>query len=145
MIPFRLSLIVMLQRPFYQTSIAFLSLLALAGGIALLLAQGGPAGVVITPPAELARSDQDAPGSLIIPGKPGDLGDLGATRGLLDLNSATASELEVLPGVGPVLSGRVVVYREANGRFERADQLMAVTGIGPATYEAIRDLVTVGD
>ena len=68
-----------------------------------------------------------------------------STDALVDINSATASEMVALPGVGPVLSERIVAYRQANGRFERADQLMAVAGIGPATYEAIRDLVTVGD
>ncbi len=126
----------MLQRPIYQTSIAFLSLLALAGGIALLLAQGGPTGVVITPPAERATSGEGTPEVQVAPE---------SIEALVDINSATAGELVTLPGVGPVLSERIVAYREANGPFERADLLMAVAGIGPATYEAIRDLITVGD
>lgn len=126
----------MLQRPIYQTSIAFLSLLALAGGIALLLAQGGPTGVVITQPAERTTSGEVTPEELVAQE---------STDALVDINSATANELVALPGVGPVLSERIVAYRDANGGFERADQLMAVAGIGPATYEAIRDLVTVGD
>ena len=123
----------MLQRPFYQTSIAFFSVLALAGGIALLLAQGGPAGVVITPPDDRSESGSVAPGGQEPTGE------------LVDINSATADEMVELPGIGPVLSERIVAYREANGRFERTDELMAVAGIGPATYEAVRDLITVGE
>ncbi|MDA0797075.1 MAG: helix-hairpin-helix domain-containing protein [Chloroflexi bacterium] len=126
----------MFNRPIYQASIVFLSLLALAGGIALLLAQGGPTGVVITQPPERTTSSEGTP-EVQVAGEPSDA--------LVDINSATANELVALPGVGPVLSERIVAYRQANGRFERADQLMAVAGIGPATYEAIRDLITVGD
>jgi competence protein ComEA len=128
----------MLNRPFYQTTIAFLSLLAFAGGIAMLLDQGKPAGVVIAQPTATA-------GAATPTAEP----HLGAPdpepEKLLNLNTATAVDLVALPGVGPVLSERIVAYREANGPYQRTDQLMAVAGIGPATYEAVRDLITVGD
>jgi competence protein ComEA len=132
----------MLQRPLYQTSIAFLSLLALAGGVALLLAQGGPPGVVITPSVEQSSSGTTAPlaGPEVV--RTDDTSEPNAS--LIDINAATLDELVELPGVGPVLAARIVEFREANGDVERADLLMAVSGIGPATYEAVRDLITVG-
>ncbi len=63
----------------------------------------------------------------------------------LDINSATASELEELPGIGPELARRIVAYREAHGPFRSVEELLNVPGIGPATLERIRELVTVGD
>ena len=129
----------MLQRPLYQTSIAFLSLLALAGGIALVLTQGAPDGVVITQPEALTNVAPGTPPKTSVTVAPMPTGDQ------LNINSASAAVLESLPEIGPVLAGRIVAYREANGLFRRVDQLMAVGGIGPATFEAIRDLITVGE
>ncbi|MFZ0626432.1 MAG: ComEA family DNA-binding protein [Acidimicrobiia bacterium] len=63
--------------------------------------------------------------------------------GLLSINRAEATELETLPGVGPVLAEHIVSYREANGPFESADDLLDVPGIGEAKLAAIRDLITV--
>lgn len=63
--------------------------------------------------------------------------------GRLDLNAATAAELEELPGVGPVLAGRIVTHRDANGPFTEAVQLRDVSGIGEATWASLRDLVGV--
>ena len=54
-----------------------------------------------------------------------------------------AADLEELPGVGPVLAGRIVAHREANGPFTEAVQLRDVSGIGEATWASLRDLVGV--
>lgn len=62
---------------------------------------------------------------------------------LLDLNRATAAELEELPGVGPVTAGAIIAWREDNGEFTSVDELQEVSGIGPATLEKLRPLVTV--
>ncbi|MDA1036235.1 MAG: helix-hairpin-helix domain-containing protein [Chloroflexi bacterium] len=123
----------MLQRPVYQTTIAVLTLVALVGGLWVLLAPDGPPGVEITQPTAeapltLATSAESTP-----------------TTGLIDINVAITSELEKLPGIGPVLAERIVAYREANGRFERIDQLMAVVGIGSTIFERISSSVTVGE
>lgn len=63
--------------------------------------------------------------------------------GRLSLNRATASELETLPGVGPVTAQRIVAHREANGPFSTVEDLLDVTGIGEAKLAAIRDAVVV--
>ncbi len=63
--------------------------------------------------------------------------------GPTDLNSATAAELELLPGVGPSTAAAIVDDRERNGPFVSVDDLDRVSGIGPATLDSLRGLVTV--
>lgn len=60
----------------------------------------------------------------------------------LDINSATAEELERLPRVGPALARRIVTYREQHGRFASADDLRHVRGIGVTTAALLAPLVT---
>ena len=61
----------------------------------------------------------------------------------LDINSATAAELETLPQIGEVRAGDIVAHREANGPFATVDDLTDVSGIGPRTLDTIRDLIEV--
>jgi competence protein ComEA len=61
--------------------------------------------------------------------------------GVVSVNRATVSELETLPGVGPVLAERIVAYREEHGRFEEVEDLLEVAGIGETKLASIRDLV----
>jgi competence protein ComEA len=61
----------------------------------------------------------------------------------LDLNAATQDGLDALPGVGPVLAGRIVAWRTAHGRFTTVDELGEVPGIGPKALERLRPLVRV--
>lgn len=68
----------------------------------------------------------------------------GTTTGQLDLNAATAADLDRLPGVGPATATAIVRYREQHGPFTNVEQLGEVPGIGPAKLEALRPLVTVG-
>lgn len=63
--------------------------------------------------------------------------------GPVDVNRATAAELEELPGVGPATAAAIVVDRERNGPFASVDELDRVPGIGPAKLDALRDLVIV--
>jgi competence protein ComEA len=70
----------------------------------------------------------------------------GGTGGdLININTATLAELETLPGIGPSLGQNIIDYREANGPFETIEDIMKVSGIGTAKFEAIRDLITVGN
>jgi competence protein ComEA len=64
-------------------------------------------------------------------------------NGLIDLNTASTDTLITLPGIGPARAQAIVDYRERNGPFVSVEQVTEVSGIGPATYESIRDLVTV--
>ena len=62
---------------------------------------------------------------------------------LLDLNRATADELEALPGIGAVLAQRVVAFRESAGRFRTVEDLRGVKGIGAKKFDRLKSLVTV--
>ena len=63
--------------------------------------------------------------------------------GKLDLNRATAEQLQDLPGVGEILAQRVVAHRKAQGLFRSLDELLEVKGIGRKRLERLRPLLTV--
>lgn len=87
------------------------------------------------PPAETAsagsteRLPQAAPSDSALPGQ-------------LDLNKATAEELDGLPGIGPSKAKSIVAYREAHNGFRTVDELLQVKGIGPKLLDKIRPLVS---
>jgi competence protein ComEA len=62
----------------------------------------------------------------------------------VDLNTATAEQLDALPGVGPSTAAAILEHRESSGPFASVDELLDVRGIGEAKLEALRDLVSVG-
>ena len=108
-----------------------LALCALGAAWDLLHARPFPA-----PPAGIlapATSARAAP-------EPG-AGPVAAATGV-DLNRATAAQLDALPGIGPVLALRIVEQRGRAGPFRSADELLAVRGIGPHLLERLRPLVT---
>ena len=63
---------------------------------------------------------------------------------LININTASQAELETLPGIGPTTAQKIIEYREANGSFLSTEDIVNVSGIGPVTYERIKDLITVG-
>jgi len=62
---------------------------------------------------------------------------------LTNINDASLEELDSLPGIGPTIAQNIINYREANGPFQRIEDIMNVSGIGPATFEELEDLITV--
>jgi competence protein ComEA len=66
------------------------------------------------------------------------------TTDLIDINTATTAELDTLPGIGPTTAQKIIDYRTANGPFVSTEDIINVSGIGPASYERIKDLITVG-
>jgi competence protein ComEA len=117
-------------------------------------AAGGPLGE-----ADLARINLAAPlsdGQQVYVAKPGEpppvsagpAGGAGPAAGTepaapVDLNTATAEQLEALPGVGPSTAAAIIAHRDQHGPFAAVDQLLDVRGIGDAKLEQLRDLVTV--
>jgi competence protein ComEA len=68
----------------------------------------------------------------------------GADTDLININTATSFELESLPGIGPTTAQKIIDYRDENGPFFTTEDIINVSGIGPGTYERIKDLITVG-
>lgn len=118
-------------------------------------AAGGAAGGVDLSVLNLARKLSDGEqlavgvsGAPAAPGSPAGAddssgGSASAAGGLVDLNTATASQLDALPGVGPVLAQHILDWRTAHGRFESVQQLNSVSGIGDAKYADLAPLVAV--
>ena len=71
-----------------------------------------------------------------------DAGPQEPQSGPLNINTATAAQLETLDGIGPVLAQRIVDYRETNGPFASVEGLLEVKGLGPGILEAIRPQIT---
>jgi competence protein ComEA len=63
--------------------------------------------------------------------------------GRINVNLAGVDLLQTLPKIGPTTAQRIVEYRETHGPFESIEQIQEVKGIGPATFESLRDLITV--
>lgn len=82
----------------------------------------------------------DAASAAVGGGAPG--GGAAGPAGKVDLNAATAEQLEALPGVGPVTAQRILDWRTRNGRFTRVEQLREVDGIGERRFATLRELVT---
>lgn len=75
-------------------------------------------------------------------GAAGDVGSAaGAPAGPVSLSSATAAQLDALPGVGPVTAEKIVAYRQQHGSFRSVDELDAIAGIGPSRLADLRGLV----
>ncbi len=70
-------------------------------------------------------------------------GGSGQQGGKVNINLATAAELESLPGIGPALSQRIIEYREQHGPFKAITDLQKVSGIGPKKFASLEPLITV--
>ncbi|MDD7541285.1 MAG: helix-hairpin-helix domain-containing protein [Mobiluncus porci] len=70
-------------------------------------------------------------------------GGTNAGSNLVNLNTADATALQTLSGIGPALAERIIDYRNTNGKFQSVDQLDEISGIGPALMERLRSHVTV--
>lgn len=98
----------------------------------------------VTSDADLAALNLAAPlrdGDQVIVPRRGEESAAPASAGI-DLNRASASELESLPGVGPVLAGRIVAFRDEHGAFSEVEDLLDVPGIGEAKLDQMRGSIT---
>jgi competence protein ComEA len=63
--------------------------------------------------------------------------------GLININTATATELDLLPGVGYSTATNIIDYRNTNGSFKTKEEIKSVNGIGDVIYDQIKDLITI--
>lgn len=61
----------------------------------------------------------------------------------ININTATVEELDRLPGIGPTTARNIIAYRQANGPFQKIEDVTKVSGIGPALYNDIKNLITI--
>ena len=104
--------------------------LLLTGAIFVLRSRSGGAEYVVrkeTPPASVLEEEPPVP----------------SAENPLNINMADAAALDTLPGIGPVLAGRIVEYRSTHGAFSKKEDLMLVEGIGEGIYGDLRDVITV--
>jgi competence protein ComEA len=94
------------------------------------------------PPAPVAGADPAPGGGSAGTGGSRSDGSAGSAGGPVNLNTATAVELQRLPGVGPVLAQHILDWRTQHGQFASVDQLDDVTGIGDVKFAALKPLVT---
>jgi len=71
--------------------------------------------------------------------------DSSQPSGVVNINTASSEELQLLPRVGPSLAGRIIEFRQANGPFRSVDEILAVKGIGESSFEKLEPyIVTSG-
>ena len=105
---------------------------SIAGGVFFLLNRPQDAGITIVVPSPTPLVSQEVAPT--------------PEQQRININLASAELMAcALPGIGEMKAQAIVDYRNQNGPFHRADELMKVTGIGSVTYQGIRDLVTVGE
>jgi competence protein ComEA len=84
-----------------------------------------------------------SPGTIVDGAGGADDPSAAASGGLVDINTATESQLDTLPGIGPALAQRIIDYRTQHGSFHSVNELQQVPGIGDAKFAEIKDLVTI--
>ncbi len=80
------------------------------------------------PIISVETSQANEPGNLLAP---------------ININTASLDQLDLLPGIGPATAQKILDYRQANGPFSDIEEIQQVSGIGPAKYEQMRDLIIV--
>ena len=122
--------LIMARQRFWTLVIILLAAVIIAGGIVAWQKYSPPHSIEISlpPPPELNGEVNPAE----LPQK-------------IDINHAEAWLLEALPGIGETKAQAIIAYRQQNGGFGHIIEITNVSGIGPAIYEDIKDLITVDD
>jgi competence protein ComEA len=82
-------------------------------------------------------------GEATAPTPAGTAGPLSAAGGLININTASQTELESLPGIGPTRAQAIIAYRTQHGPFARIEDIQNVSGIGEKTFESLRSHIRV--
>ena len=91
----------------------------------------------------VSGSEESNNNELVLPGSTEEPQTTETNTELININTATLEELDSLPGIGPTIAQRIIDYRTANGPFLVPEDILNVSGIGPSTYDQIKDLISV--
>lgn len=118
-------------------------------GVLCLLCAGMILFQTLWPQSITIRENSESPvpsaESSALPSQPEPSVEVSQQEDKVNLNTASAQELDNLPGVGEAIAQAIVEYREEKGEFQTIQQVLEVEGVGEKTFEAIRDLITVGE
>ena len=112
--------------------------LLLTGAIFVLRSRSGGAEYVVRNETMRAAEEETPPASVLEEEPP-----VPSAENPLNINMADVAALDTLPGIGPVLAGRIVEYRSTHGAFSKKEDLLLVEGIGEGIYGDLRDVITV--
>ena len=109
--------------------------------LAALLEDGQQLNIPFKAGEEPATSNSSDDTSLVLPGAT-EASSSGSSQDLININTASVEELDSLPGIGPTIAQRIIDYRDENGPFQTIEDILNVSGVGPSTFEQIKDLIT---
>jgi competence protein ComEA len=102
----------------------------------------GSSGVILPFSNPTPTAFTDPFGNTVFPVVTEDPAIPGSNADLVNINTAGLDELDALPGIGPATAQKIIDYRTANGPFLAIEDILNVSGIGPATFEDIKNLIT---
>lgn len=109
--------------------------------LAALLEDGQQLNIPFKAGEELSTSNSSDDTSLVLPGAT-EASSSGSSQDLININTASVEELDSLPGIGPTIAQRIIDYRDENGPFQTIEDILNVSGVGPSTFDQIKDLIT---
>ncbi|MFN8398566.1 MAG: ComEA family DNA-binding protein [Anaerolineales bacterium] len=109
--------------------------------LAALLEDGQQLDIPYKAGEEPTTSNSNDDTSLELPGATEE-SSAGSSQDLININTASVEELDSLPGIGPTIAQRIIDYRDENGPFQTIEDILNVSGVGPSTFDQIKDLIT---
>ena len=109
--------------------------------LAALLEDGQQLNIPYKAGEEPSTSNPNDDTSLVLPGVTEET-QSNSSQELININTASVEELDSLPGIGPTIAQRIIDYRDENGPFQTIEDILNVSGVGPSTFDQIKDLIT---